>query len=551
MMDRVGAILKRYERANTDRTFMAPTWRDIADHVRPVKQNVAIESATDFTETPNNPRIAALFDTTGVESNLTYAAGCMSWMTPSETHWFSFDAPMALSEYDEIKRWYGIVTEETRRIMALSNFYSQIHEVWLDDGAFATSGMMAEEGAGGLRFEALQIGDYAILEDDNRRVDTVFRDIKLTVRQAAQKFGERALHPEMRKILEENGRDCDKRYEFLHCIMPREDSDRIAGMIDPMNMPWASIYIDKKNRMIVQEGGQWENPACVHRHLLWSHSPYGFGPGFTALPDCRQLNFMQQYLDTLVEKQVSPPVLLPAGYEGGVDLRADGVTYFEDEARLPRHWQNPGNYMVGEDRTVFRQGQIRKAFHVDLFQALASVPVGKEMTAMEVMARQRDRLTLFSPTFARKNEEIITPIMRRVFAILLRAGAYPQPPMRLLQQRPDGLAYIPDPEIVYTSRLALQIKAIHNESFSRTLGMLAPLFEMVPGILDHFDFDKATRGIARNEGVREDWLRPERQVFEIQEARAEAQQQAEDEASALAEADSVAKLSSSGAIKAE
>ncbi len=547
-MDKITSILKRYEKANTDRVFMAPTWREISDYVRPVKQNISTEGGnSDFRETPNTPRIAALFDTTGIEANLTYAAGNMSWLTPSESHWFSYDAPYGSKGDDEIMRWYGIVTEETRRIIALSNFYSQIHEVYLDDGAFGTSGMLLEErNLSNLRFEALQIGDYSILEDDNRNVDTVFRDLKLTARQAAQKFGVKNLHPDMQKCFEEGGKDADRKFEFIHVIMPRDDADRTPGMLDQQNMPWASLYIDKKARFVVEEGGQWECPVAVHRHLLWSHSPYGFSPGLQSLPDCRQLNYMQQMLDTLVEVQVSPPVKAPAGYEGAIDLRAGGVTYFKSQDEMPQFWEPRGNYIIGEDRVAFRQRQIRNAFHVDLFQSLSEVPVGKVMTAAEVVLRQREKLTLFSPTFARKNNELNTPIMRRVFSILLRAGAYPPPPQKLVQMGSDGMARIPDPEVIYTSRLALQIKAIHNESFSQTLGVLAPIMEVRPDMLDHFNFDKAVREVARNEGWREDWFNPDRVVTQMRQQRAQAEQQARQEAVGMEQAETIANLTKAG-----
>jgi hypothetical protein len=331
-------------------------------------------------------------------------------------------------------------------------------------------------------------------------------------------------------------------------IMPREDSERTPGMIDGANMPWASIYIDKKRQHIVRESGSWENPAAVHRHLLWSNLEYGFSPGMQALPDCRQLNHMQSYLDTLVEKQVSPPVLLPSDFEGKVDLRAGGHTFFKDGQNMPQHWQTPGSYNIGEDRTLFRSRQINRAFHVQLFQALGEVPVGKEMTAAEIHMRQRDRLTLFSPTFARKNTELNTPVMRRVFSILLRAGAFPKPPPNLVQQNQDGFAFLPDPEITYTSRLALQMRAIHNEGFERSMQMAGPLFEVNPEVADNIDFDNVFRKLYRNEGAPEGGLRPEREVQELRMARAEQQQQMQKQEAAAADADSLAKLGQAGLV---
>lgn len=548
-MQDVTQILKRYERSKQGRDCLAHLWREASDYVRPVKQDIAIESGE--STGPNESRLNAIFDTTAIDANRTYAAGCMSWMTPSETTWFGYDPPEYLAEDDTVKSWYSRCTDITRQIMAASNFYSAIHECYLDDGAFGTSGLLIEEDPrNGLRFEALQIGKYTILENDKREVDTLFREVKLTPRQAEQRFGRDKLHSEVKKVLENNDKACDQAADYIHAIMPRADAERSIGKLDSVNMPWASIYIDRKNKHIVSESGSWEMPAAVHRHLLWSQLEYGFSPAMQALPDCRQLNFMQSYLDTLVEKQVTPPVLLPSAFEGRVDLRAGGHTFFKDSGAMPQFWQNPGNYTIGEDRTLFRSRQINRAFHVELFQALGEVPVGKEMTAAEIHMRQRDRLTLFSPTFARKNTELNTPIMRRVFAILLRAGAFPQIPNNLVSQGPDGLPYLPDPEITYTSRLALQMKAIHNESFMRLVDTVGPMAAQMPNMLDHIDGDAVTRGIARNEGVPESWLRTESDVMLMREARAEQQAQMQAEQSAIEEAGAVAKLGQAGVIAA-
>ncbi len=255
---------------------------------------------------------------------------------------------------------------------------------------------------------------------------------------------------------------------------------------------------------------------------------------------------MQSYLDALVEKQVSPPTLLPSTHEGKVDLRAGGHTFFKDQGSMPRFWDNPGNYMIGEDRTVFRRENINRAFHVELFQALGAVPVGKQMTAAEVNMRQRDRLTLFSPTFARKNTELNTPVMKRIFAILLRAGAFGELPQELIRINAEGMPFMPDPEIVYSSRLALQIKAIHNEAFLRTIDTTGPLIEYAPDMIDNLNTDALFRGAARNEGMKEAWLRSDDDVDAIRQNRAEQMAQQQQQESAHAEADSASKMANAG-----
>jgi len=408
--------------------------------------------------------------------------------------------------------------------------------------------LIEEGGKSGLRFEVLQIGKYCILEDDEGNVDTVFRELALTIRQAAKKFGAENLAEAHRRALEENSKNCDIVHSFIHCVMPREDAERDLGKLDGENMPYASIYIDEKHRHIVKESGTHEFSIPVHRHTKCFNSVWGWAPAMQAMTDIRQLNYMQSLLDTEVERHVSPPVRAPSNFEGKIDLRAGGVTFFKDGAAKPEFWESRGNTRIGEDRTFFRTQQINRAFHVELFQALSSVPVGKEMTAAEIHMRQKDRLTLFSPTFARKNNELNTPIARRVFAILLRGGAYPDPPEGLITQTPEGLPFIPDPEITYTSRLALQMKAIHNDAYMRSMQESAFLFEMYPQTADNFDPDNIARSIYRNNGAPEDGLRPEQDRDSLREERAEAEAQTEEELSAIDEAGAVSQLASSGAI---
>lgn len=546
-MAELAQILKRYGSAKNAMNARKSDWLEAADYIRPSRNSLGGNEASSSTN--SRRKSLEVFDSTAIEASDVYAAGCMSWMTPSETTWFAYDAPRQFAENDEIKSWYSTCTDIAREILATTNFYSEIHECYFDDSAFSTCALHIEEGGkSGIHFEQLRVGTYSILEDDEGDVDTVFRDLPLTIRTAAMKFGEENLHVDHQKSLSENGKDCDATINFIHVVMPRPDAERDLGKLDASNMPYASIYIDEQHKKIVKESGCYEMPIAVHRHSKSMDSPWGWGPADRSMPDIRQLNYMQGLLDTEVERHVSPPVRAPASFEGNIDLRSGGVTFFKDSASKPEFWESRGNTRIGENRTQFRIDQINKAYHVDLFQALAGVPAGKEMTATEVNMRQRDRLTLFSPTFARKNKEMNTPVTRRLFGILLRAGAFPQAPDSLTSVTEEGMIYIPDPQITYTSRLALQIKAIHNDAYMRSMQESAFLFEMFPDAIDNYKPDAIARSIYRNNGTPEDGLRSEQERDQLRQQRAEAQAQAEEEASNLAEADAVSKLTSSGAV---
>ena len=534
----VTAILDRKKQADTIRLANSGIWRDIAPYVHPHKRNIGHDSSV-LSGILSMSSHAALFDSCGIEANKIFAAGTIQGMTPSDNPWFALEAPRHLRDDDVVKSWYSKCTDITLEVLAGSNFYNEKHNLEQDDGAFGTAGLIINEDfRDGLRFENLPIGDYSILENQYREVDTLFQTTNYTPRQAAQKWGEDNLPPDIRECLNDPKKQ-DVEREFVRVILPRQD--RNPFLRNQENMPWVLLWIEPKSKVILEEQGFEEAPFAIGRHATWTKSPYGISPGMYALYDLRQLNVMQQYLDTLVEKIVTPPVIAPPGYEGVIDLRGGGITY-ADESGPPRHWENsPSNYSVGDDRTAFRKRQVDKAFYVDLFQVLSSVPVGKEMTAEEIRTRRRDQLPLFAPAFARKNKEINGPVIRRAFNILFRMGVYPKAPQQLIQESELG-PYIPDPQITYTGRLALEMRQIHNEGAIQALELAQAMAQTNPEVLDNINMDELLRRYARSSGISETDLRPEIERDEMRRARQEMEEQERAEISQLEEAEAVAKL---------
>lgn len=513
--DLVEVILRRYREAKTHRDPWTAIWSDLATQIRPIRDGI-----NGTVSSPSLDRHSQ-FDTTAQNANLVYAAGCLAWLTPADKPWFRLEAPRYLEGNENVASWLMRASEEMTAEFAASNFFGEIHECYLEDGAFGTSGIHCEEDSG-LHFEAYQIGDFAVLEDHRGRVDTIFREIELTPRNAAKKYGEANLSEEMRKLLAENDKSIDRNHVFLHCIYPRGDA-RTPGKLDAGNMPWASIHLDLKAKHVVRESGYWELPAAVARHLKWGKSPYGFAPSWNALADARQLNALQMNLDVLAELAAFPPYAVPSKLEGEIDLRARGQTFVDDINQRPTPIGADGNYAIGMDRVEMRQRSINRAFHVDLFNLFELIPPGKEMTALEVQARLDDKLTLFSPTFAKKTTELISPIIRRAFGIMLRAGAFGQPPAEMQHVLGNGMLEIADPEIRFTSRIALALERVHNAGLARTMADFGPLFEVRPDLIDNLDIDEAFRESARNNGMAEDWLRDTLERDQMREQRAEAE----------------------------
>lgn len=149
---------------------------------------------------------------------------------------------------------------------------------------------------------------------------------------------------------------------------------------------------------------------------------------------------------------------------------------------------------------------------------------GPQMTAREVAERQSEKLTQFSPTADRTTTELFTPMLRRVFAILSRAGKFPAPPPEVLVRDAGGV-FVANPEIIYSSRIALAIKALENNAFDRDLEVLMPLIQIAPDTVDNYNLDEIVRDRSRNNGLPARWMRELEEVQQMRQARAEAQAQ--------------------------
>jgi hypothetical protein len=511
-------IMARHTAMCTVRDVWATFWQDIANYVMPRKSEILSK-----TESPGTQKQNQLFDTTAIRANQVLANGMLAWMTPGDSRWFSYEVPGALKDSDDSKQWFAMCSEIVQFELSRSNFYSEIHEGYLNEGAFGTNVLFAEEGRRTtLNFTNFDIGTYAIAEDDEGLADYCDRSFKMSAAQLASKFGAEALSERSRRAAEDEKRK-DEKLEVLHCIYRRGPGEYDATRNDGPNKPWASVYLEKGERHVLSVGGFQEQPFFCSRFLKWGDHPYGWSPSWMALPEARQLNFLEKSQDALAERKAFPPVLLPIDFEGSVDLRAAGVTYFDHSKGTPTEWATSGDYNVGRDRAEWKRQAINSAFHVDMFQMFAQLE--QRMTAREVAERTTEKLVQFSPTFARKMTELYNPLLQRVWGICIRAGLFPPPPEDLVQEGPEGL-FLPEPQITYSSRIALAIKGLENVAFYRMMEGLTPVLSVQPDVIDNFDLDEIARDTSRNDGLPARWMRPVKEVEALRQQRADAQAQA-------------------------
>ena len=548
----VERLLVRQQQADTYRQQMSMVWKALGDFARPSRATIHAPQGT----TPQRSGMSRadkhtrLFDTTLIKANNQHAAGYKAWMSPASTPWFQLEPPAALRMDDECASWYARVTEITSEMLSLNNFHAEDFEALLDGGAFGTRCVFADVGTRSpVFFQCWEVDTYSILEDKEGYVDTVFHTYEYTPRQAAQEFGEEALPQATRDKLA-NAKDSAVKEVYVHCVYPREDAERDKMRLDGPNMPVASVWLHMEAKHLVRKSGYQEMPAICSRYLKWSGTPYGLPPAVMALADARQLNVLQMDLDILASIAARPRLLLPDSMEGEVNLQPGGVTLYQDPQRLPRTWGTENRYDIGQDRVKMRQQMISDAFNLDAFQAFRQRR-DKAMTAAEVYAVQAEALDLFSPTFNLSANEHYTPILQRVFGIMLRGGHYPPVPRKLLQPMANGTGFVPPPQVTYTGKLALALKTVNVQAFDKSIERRVNIANeggLGASAFDDLNIPVALRNIDRMQGIPDEWLRKPEEVQQIQAERAKQQQQQEQMEQAQAVAGAAGKLKGTGLL---
>lgn len=517
------ALLQRWSAMRGERAPWESMWKELADYTMPRKSG-----STDMVAAPNSQREARLFDTTQIDANATLANGQLSWMTPQATPWFGYEPSPELADSDEVKLWLGTCSENTRKALKSSNFYTAIHEFYMDRSCFGTAAIYCEQSKKGrLNFRNLPCGSFCIAEDDEGNVDTVFWQTEMTARQMVQRFGENCSEA-VRKEAENPG-SANAKHNVIHAVYPRADHERDSKQRDKANMPIASVFFEETGGMVLEVGGYWSMPVMVSRYLVWHNGlggVYGWSPAWAALPDARQVNHLQMMMDALAEKTAFPPVSAPASFEGEMDLSAGAVNYYDDT----KGNANPisaigivGNYNVGLQRIQEKQASIRKHFHADLFEMFGNIE--KQMTAAEVNARLREKVIQISPSFARLTTELLNPLLERVFQICVDLGLYPPPPAAAVVPVSDTEGQLVMPIAAYTSRMEIELRTLVDTSFERTIGKVAAAAQFKPDVLDNYDWDSMLRDQALGDGLKSAYLYPLQKIQEGRMQRAQAAQQ--------------------------
>lgn len=530
---------KRAAAMKQDRESWEPHWREIQTFISPRSGRFCLAETNRGGK--KNQRI---INSAPTQASKALAAGLSSGLTNPAKPWFRLlTADPMLLEVATVKQWLWDVETRMRDTLARSNLYNALPTAYRELGDYGTAPIWCEpDDRDVIRFYPLTVGSYWLATDHRREVDTLYRELQMTVRQVVEKFGLEQCSDRVREAY--NLCRYEQAVQVAHMVCP--NTDKQAGKMDGPNKAWASCYweIGANQDKFLRESGFDAKRFMAPRWDVLGEDTYGSSPGMDALGDAKMLQVREKQFALAVDKHIDPPLTAhPSLQNRGVGRLPGQVTFVSaDQGQVsaaPIYQVTPDYQGALLDKQDIIQ-RIRDTFYASLFLLISGQADDPRKTAYEVGKLDQERLLMLGPVLQRLFNELCDPTIEITFEIMLAAGLIPPPPPEL-QGQPL--------RVEYTSILAQALKVLMTGSITQFLQFIGALAGLAPAVLDKVDFDQAVDEFANDVGVPPAIVRSDDQVAKLREAKQAQQQQAQMAAMAPAVAQyAKAALDASGAV---
>ncbi len=514
----------------TERSTFDSHWRDLAEFVKPRRARWQSSDRNQGQKT--NQKI---INSTAKLAMQTLSSGLHAGLTSPARPWMKLTTPdPSLAKNEAVKEWLHDVTNRILTVMAQTNTYNALPVLYGDLGLFGTACIgLLEDSKDLFRCYNYATGTYAVGLDERGLVTTLVRQTNMTVRQIVKQFALKDTREIDWSKVSQTVKDLWKRgtyeapIEVVHIVTPNENYD--PERIGAKYLKWASCHYELASKpdsghMWLRESGYNEFPFMVPRWDITDGDSYGTDcPGMTALGDVKQLQTQEKRKGQAIAKMVDPSLVGPTALRAQkTSLLPGDVTYVDEPQGGGKlrsiHDVNLRIDHLQQDmeRVEYR---IDRAFYVDMFLMLARSDSrrGQPPTAREVEERHEEKLLALGPVLERTNDELLDPMVDRIYAMMDRAGLIPEVPEAL-----DGVKL----KVEYISILAQAQKLVGVVGADRFIQSTVPLAEVAPQVLDKIDFNVIVDDYAEMLGVNPQAIRSNDDANAIGEERAEAQRSA-------------------------
>jgi hypothetical protein len=516
--------------AQNEQTQWRAHWMELADNVKPRGGRFfAADRANDGAKKGQK-----IINSTPTWAARTLAAGMMAGITSPSRPWFRLITQDAsISESGGVKEWLSKVEDAVRLAFARSNLYNGLHVCYSMLGLFGVAVLHVDEDSEDtLRAYTPPIGQFYLSASDRGAVDTYFRTFAMTARQLVQKFGLEKCSSAVQTAFKGPG-TASQWFDVVHCIEPNPDI-KPGAKLTPESKPFLSWWFEAAGGDAdppLRKSGYDEMPFMAPRWDVTGESVYGDSPGMDVLGDSKALQVLESRKSMLIDKLANPPLRAPSALMNRVtSLLPGSVTYLDavstQSTIAPIFEVNPAGVNVVEMAIREHENRIKTGFYADLWLMLSQAD--GTMTAREVVERREEKLLQLGTVLERLQDELLDPLIERVFGILMRTGQIPKPPKELQGK---------EMRVEYISIMAQAQKLLGTTAVERLTAFVSQAAAVNPTVLDKLDFDQTIDEYGTMLGVPPVIIRPDDkvEVLRAQRAKQAAQQQAAAQAQQAAE----------------
>ena len=496
-------------------------WKDIMKYMGTAYGQNIPESNKRTGITPPAPNYL-LTDTTASTASDTLANGVEGYACGTSLQWFDYGVESVNENAtDEVVK---SLLEKVKKVAYLwlqkSNFYPTFRQVVRSGCDLGTGGFYftMDRKRGLPKFKAFNLNDIETITNEFGEVETLFRKIYLTKREAIRYFGEEKIN-KIKTI--KQCKDPRERFVFHQMISPVVNWDfTIPGDGDWLSIYWSEDY----SKDTIKEERLRYKPYAIFR---WEEPIFGGNwgvdsPGQLSLPAMRFVNLLVEDMIMLSELVAKGHWKKTKGLK--VNFRAGGVT--ELESGQDYAWQQAtGDLSWLAEHISYYRAVINDIYKVNLFLTL-TMNLDRTKTATEVAGLSQEREVLMQSFWSRLANQIFEPLHEWLFMQICLSGD-------LRDITNDELAAIEEMElkIDYISPAYMaQKRAFELGPTLQWVSDMLQLSQVNPNILDKVNFDALANIDHNSRNAKIEALISDEDANKARQIRAQLQSQANDRA---------------------
>ena len=495
-------LTDRLKEHEDDRTDTLNSMKEISQFILP---NRGTYVSTGQKPDKSQNWYSKIIDPVATQSNNLMGSGVQGGLSSKTKPWFKLEPTNKyVKNIENVQGWLAFVEDRMRFFLGQSNFYSNIHQLYVDEGGFGTSVIFCEpDDKNLLHFTISPPGEYCISANEKGIVDTLFRRYWMRARNIVKKWPNTASN-NVKNVMQNSP---GKFFEVVHAVYPNKK--RNPNYADRFNMPLKSCYFEYgQTENVLSEGGFIQKPFAAGRWSVNGNNSYGDGPGHMALGLVKMLQQMHKSSVKAIHQEVEPAMRVPASLGDVLNMLPGGETRVssnDPKDAIGRLFDLNFDYTGVEAKIAAIRPIIENLFYKDLFLLITDRP---EMTATEVVERSQEKLILIGPTIERNEFDVLDVILEWVFHTMMQFGAIPPPPPELMGQRL---------KFDYISMLAQAQKMVGLQSMRMYKNEAMEIATVEPGTLLKTNWDAYLQELANRLALSPEITRPDDEVMMLRQ----------------------------------